>query len=74
MLEVVIVVGRGDVIESINPIAGNGGKIAMDSHVPHCGTMVGSKRVFELNAPAWKKHANKIKKNANRHDIIAPPV
>lgn len=74
MLGVVSVVGRDDVIESINPIAGNGGRTAMDSHVPHCGTMVGSKRVLDPNAPAWKKHANRIRKKTRRHDMIAPPV
>ena len=65
---------RDDVIESMSPIAGNGGSKAMESHVPHCGTIVGSNRVRELKAPAWKKHANIIRKNDNIHAKMAPPV
>ena len=46
----------------------------MESHVPHCGTIVGSNRVRELKAPAWKKHANIIRKNDSIHAKMAPPV
>ena len=74
MLVVIASDGSEEVIESIKPIAAKGGRSAIESHVPCCETIVGSKRVDDSKAPAWKKHANKIRKNDIMHDIIAPPV
>lgn len=42
----------------------------MDSHVPHCGTMLGSNRLYPLKMAVWNIPAIIIRNSARKHEHV----